>query len=109
MDTTVMTQDKMVEELNELLQVDLDAVGAYQAAIDAIRELEIKDQLRLFQRDHERHVAELSDLVRKNNGTPRQKPDLQGMLRRGFTKVAGLVGAEACLRAMLSNEKAINS
>lgn len=109
MDTQVMTQAKIIEELNEVLQIDLDAVGAYQTAFDAIDVAEIKNQLLLFQRDHERHITDLEAIILRCGGKPRKGADWRGMVQRGFTKVAGLVGAEGTLKAMLSNEKVTNN
>lgn len=109
MDTQVLTQDKIIEELNEVLQIDLDAVGAYQAAINSIDDIEIKSQLIEFRRDHERHIADLSAIVRRCGGNPVAHADLKGMLQKGMTKVAGLVGTEATLRAMLTNERTTNA
>ncbi len=108
MDTMLLSQEKIVDELNEVLQIDIDAVGAYQTAIDSISELAIKRQLIQFKADHERHCTDLNALVQRFGGDPNKRPDLRGVVRKGFTKVAGLVGTEATLRAMLSNERLTN-
>jgi uncharacterized protein (TIGR02284 family) len=108
MDTQVLSQQKIIDELNEVLQIDIDAVGAYQTAIDSINDFEIKRQLLQFKTDHERHVTDLNGLVLRFGGDPHKRPDLRGVVRKGFTKVAGLVGIEATLRAMLSNERLTN-
>jgi uncharacterized protein (TIGR02284 family) len=105
----VLSYEQIVQQLNKVLQIDIDAVGAYQAAIEAINDLTIQNQLRQFMGDHERHVVELRALVFRFGGTPAEKRDLKGMVQRGFTKVAGMVGTEATLRAMLQNEKATNA
>src|SRR2546421_12564763 len=109
MDTTVMTPEKIIEELNEVLQIDIDAVGAYTSAIDAIDELPIKQQLESFKADHQRHIVDLKAIIEREGGKPRSMPDLKGALRKGFTAMAGLVGCEAALKAMLSNERATNN
>jgi uncharacterized protein (TIGR02284 family) len=109
MDATVLSHDQIIHELNEVLQCDIDALGAYQAAIDAIAEPEVKRQLTQFQADHQRQVAMLKELVQRAGGTPKERADLKGILQRGFTRVAGLVGAESCLKAMLTNEKMTNA
>src|SRR5262249_50829212 len=68
-----------------------------------------KRNLGLFRADHERHVVDLKAVVVRFGGKPVEKADVKGMFQRGFTKVAGLVGDEACLRAMLQNEKTTNN
>ena len=99
---------KQIEELNELIHWDLDAVGAYNEAIESVLEPMIRDPLIQFRSDHQRHIADLSQVVRELGGKPPRKPDLKGMARRAMTKVAGLVGTETVLHAMRSNEEAIN-
>jgi len=109
MDTTQpLSPAKILEELNEVLQIDIDAIGAYQAAIDALDQMEIKQQLLQFKGDHERHIVDLKVLIQRQGGDPEKRPDLKGMARKSMTKIAGLLGAEAILRAMLSNERATN-
>ena len=105
----MLTQDKIIEELNEVLQIDIDAVGAYQAAVSSIGEPGIKQQILAFQGDHQRHITDLTSIIQRLGGKPETKPDLQGAARKGFTRVAGLIGTEAVLRAMLSNEKLTNN
>src|SRR5262249_44984479 len=68
MDTQLLTQEQIIAELNDVLQVDIDAVGAYSTAIDSIDELEIKRQLGLFKSDHERHITDLKAAVVRFGG-----------------------------------------
>jgi uncharacterized protein (TIGR02284 family) len=103
-----LTIDKQIEELNELIRWDIDAVGAYNEAIDAAKEPTIRDPLTQFRKDHQRHIEELSQIVRRIGGKPVEKADLKGIVRKTMTKVAGLVGVESVLRAMKSNEEAVN-
>src|SRR5207244_381498 len=90
-----------------LLQAEVEG-GSYDAATDAIDENELKQQLLRFRADHERHVVDLRGLVARFGGKAERAPDLKGMARKTMTRVAGLVGTEAVLRAMLSNERATN-
>jgi uncharacterized protein (TIGR02284 family) len=108
MDTQILSHDKVIEELNEVLQIDLDAVGAYTSAIDHLDDASIKQQLTEFRSDHERHIVDLKAIIRRLGGQPKEHADMQGAIRKGFTAIAGLVGTEAVLRAMLSNEKKTN-
>ncbi|HSP78238.1 MAG TPA: DUF2383 domain-containing protein, partial [Myxococcaceae bacterium] len=58
-----MNQKKMVEKLNDLIALDYDAVGAYEAAINRMDVEFLRMRLREFQQDHERHIRELSQAV----------------------------------------------
>jgi uncharacterized protein (TIGR02284 family) len=100
--------DKIIEECNDLIRFDHDAIGAYDQAIDQIQEQMIRDQLMQFRSDHERHVTELSAIVRRMGGDPPEKPGARGLIRSTMTKVAGLGGTETVLKAMKSNEEVLN-
>lgn len=103
-----LTTEKMIEELNELIRFDYDAIGAYDEAIDSIKEAMINEPLQRFRGDHHRHVTELTAIVRRLGGKPVEKPGVKGVVRKTMTKVAGLVGIEATLKAMKSNEEVLN-
>jgi uncharacterized protein (TIGR02284 family) len=103
-----MTTDKIIEECNELIRMDRDAIGAYQEAIEKIEHPDMAQQLERFKGDHQRHVNELTAIVGRLSGTPAKKPDLKGAARKTMTKIAGLLGVEPVLMAMRSNEKALN-
>jgi uncharacterized protein (TIGR02284 family) len=104
---SLSTKD-IIEECNDLIRFDHDAIGAYNEAIDSINELPIKDQLIRFRGDHERHVLDLSAVVRRLGGDPPEKPGLRGVIRKTMTKAAGLGGTELTLKAMRSNEEVLN-
>ena len=100
--------DKQIEELNELIRFDHDAIGAYNSAINDIKQAAIRDPLIQFRGDHERHVQNLSAIVMRLGGKPVDAPGLKGVVRKTMTKVAGLGGTELTLKAMRSNEEVLN-
>ncbi len=104
-----MDPSQIIEKLNDLIQLDHDAVGAYQAAIDRIDVESIRARLGEFQNDHRRHIVDLSEQVRRLGGTPKERPDAKGFVLKGFTAVTSMMGNEAALRAMQGNEKLTNS
>lgn len=99
-----MDLNRMIERLNELIALDHDAVGAYEAAINRIDVESLRMSLRGFQQDHERHIQDLSRMVTQLGGTPRQKPDVKGFILKGFTAITSMMGNEAALQAMRGNE-----
>ncbi len=103
-----LSTDKMIEELNELIRFDYDAIGAYNEAIDHVHEMHVKDPLTRFRGDHERHVTELSAIVTRLGGKPVEKPGVKGIVRKTMTKIAGMMGTEPVLKAMKSNEEVLN-
>src|SRR5512143_2339254 len=100
----VMDQNQMIGRLNELIALDHDAVGAYEAAIDRIDVEFRRSRLREFQGDHRRHIQELSRVVGVLGG----KPGVKGFLLKGFTAITSMMGNEAALKAMQGNEKLTN-
>jgi uncharacterized protein (TIGR02284 family) len=103
-----LSTDKVIEECNDLIRFDYDAIGAYDEAIDSVKEMSIKERLMEFRADHQRHVTELSTCVTKLGGKPVDKPGARGVIRKTMTKIAGLMGTEAILKAMKSNEEVMN-
>jgi uncharacterized protein (TIGR02284 family) len=103
-----MDLNKMIERLNDLIALDRDAVGAYEAAITRMDVESLRMSLREFQADHERHIQDLSRVVVSLGGTPRTKPDAKGVLLKGFTAVTSMMGNEAALQAMRGNELLTN-
>ncbi|MFE8604607.1 PA2169 family four-helix-bundle protein [Archangium violaceum] len=103
-----MDLNKMIDRLNNLIALDIDAVGAYEAAINRIDVESLRMSLREFQQDHERHIQDLTRVVVSLGGTPRTKPDVKGFILKGFTAVTSMMGNEAALQAMRGNEMLTN-
>jgi uncharacterized protein (TIGR02284 family) len=103
-----LSTKEIIEECNDLIRFDHDAIGAYDEAIDNIREPAISEPLLRFRGDHERHVLDLSAVVRRLGGNPPEHPGARGVIRKTMTKVAGLMGTEMTLKAMRSNEEVLN-
>jgi uncharacterized protein (TIGR02284 family) len=103
-----LSTDKIIEECNDLIRFDYDAIGAYDEAIDTIKMEPLNGMLIQFRGDHERHVVTLSGIVQRLGGKPVDKPGARGVIRKTMTKVAGLVGVEPTLKAMQSNEEVLN-
>jgi uncharacterized protein (TIGR02284 family) len=101
--------DRLLAELNNLVQLDIDAIRAYQEAIDSSQDTAVRRKLESFKGDHERHVSKLSAEVEELGGTPAKSRDLPGFLIEGFTAVHSIAGTEGALKAMRVNEMVTNS
>jgi uncharacterized protein (TIGR02284 family) len=107
---TTMTQQEPVSHLVALAQLDIDAARAYEQAIDAIDVPEVRDRLDDFRQDHERHVSELSEVIRWMGGEPPERsPDMKGFIIGGYTAIRGTMGIAGALRAMKTNEMMANA
>ena len=105
-----MDKKELAKELSSLAQLDIDAVHAYQEAIDKIDHVQIRNQLTRYREDHNQHVTALSAQIRKLGETPPEfAPDFKGFIIQGFTSLRSATGTEGALKAMHTNEKLTNS
>jgi uncharacterized protein (TIGR02284 family) len=104
-----METKETIKTLSDLCQLDIDAVHAYDQAIERIDHSEIRSNLEAFKADHERHINELSQAIRDLGAEPpERKRDVMGFILEGFTALRGITGTEGALKAMRSNEKLTN-
>jgi len=95
-------------ELNDLLRLDHDAVQAYTLAIKLLENPDYRRQLEVFRADHERHIDELSQLVRSRDGTPLELPHLpSGAFKLAVQAVGAAGGDRAVLLAFKANERQV--
>lgn len=99
---------KGTRTLKELVQLDYDAIEAYDAAIERLEDPAYREALREFRQDHVRHTENLGSILRKLNEDVPSGPDMKRMLTEGKVVIAGLGGDKAVLRAMQANEKVTN-
>lgn len=98
-----------IEVMNDLIQLDYDAVLAYKQAIEKIDDPLVRADLIAFQADHQRHITDLSQAVRSIGGEPEGTGrDLKGVLLEGLTALRSVTGTGGALRAMRMNEKLTN-
>jgi rubrerythrin len=106
-DTLTLARDvRRIAMLNDLLQLDHDAVGAYGVAIHASADESHRETLREFRADHERHIEEITRLIQDRDGKPIQAPHLPTSVFKLAVQKAGSLGGEtALLLAFKANER----
>jgi rubrerythrin len=100
---------EILEGLNDLLQLDHDAVGAYQIAMEKLHDRDHADQIAGFRRDHERHIRELNELIADLGGTPKNHPHATGPFKLALQSLGGLAGDKGVLMAFRTNELQVRS
>lgn len=108
MTTMVGKQSKFEDALYELCELDYDAIEAYQAAIERLEKKEYVEKLQEFKVDHQRHVSDITSLLNKHQAKAPTGPDAKQYLTKGKVILANLMGDEAILKAMLTNEEDTN-
>jgi uncharacterized protein (TIGR02284 family) len=109
MATLVGTQTDLNSLLEQLIELDFDAIDAYDAAIERLESQAFRSQLGDFRADHVRHTQELGAVLRQSGREPPTGPDIKRMLASGKVVIAGLVGDRAVLVAMKTNEDDTNT
>ena len=98
----------LTAELNDLLRLDHDAVQAYTLAIKLLENADYKRQLEEFRADHQRHIDELSQLVRSRDGVALELPHLaSGAFKLAVQAIGAAGGDRAVLLAFKANERQV--
>jgi len=95
---------EILEGLNDLLQLDHDAVGAYEIAMEKLQDRDHADMIAGFRRDHERHIRALNELIAELGGTPMNQPHATGPFKLALQSLGGLAGDRGTLMAFRTNE-----
>ena len=97
-----------IKTLKELVELDYDAIEAYDAAIERLEDPGFAEKLREFRQDHLHHTENLGSILRNLDEDVPKGPDMKRFLTEGKVVIAGLGGDKAVLRAMQANEKVTN-
>ncbi|AIL64439.1 hypothetical protein NOVO_00125 [Rickettsiales bacterium Ac37b] len=110
MATFVGTQVNFYDALKEMLELEYDAIEAYKAAIERLKDKECKDTFKKFLGDHERHKDFLTKALEKVDGLKVPKGgDMKEILTKGKVLISSLLGDKSILSAMKTNEDDTNS
>lgn len=95
---------QLVALLNDLLQLDHDAAGAYQIALRELDSVRLRTELEVHLRDHERHIEELEARIEQLDGMKMPLPHVTGAFKFAVQAAAGPGGDRAVLLAFKANE-----
>jgi uncharacterized protein (TIGR02284 family) len=107
--TMVGKENKVSSLLNDLIELDYDAIEAYEAAIERLKDVNIRAQMERFCEDHRRHVMTLSPILSDMGMTPPLQGDIKRVLTKGKVVLGALMGDKAILMAMKTNEDDTNT
>jgi uncharacterized protein (TIGR02284 family) len=100
---------ELIEALSRLVQLDIDAVHAYEQAVKEIDDPIIKERLLKFQSDHRRHISGLSEKIEDLGGQPPEPSrDFKGFLIEAFTAIRSFTGLKGALKALKITEEITN-
>lgn len=102
--TLVGTQGNFATALKELVQLEYAATDAYDAAINGLENPAYKIKLSEFKEDNDRHIKEISNLLKKNKHEVPDKSILgKQLITTGKVILANMVGDYTILHAIKSN------
>jgi hypothetical protein len=94
----------LVALLNDLLQLDHDAVSAYRLALRELESVDLRLQLQAHLADHERHIDELEAHIEEAGGMKMSLPHLTGAFKLAVQAAAAPGSDRAVLLAFKANE-----
>jgi rubrerythrin len=104
MPTAVGTETQPQELLSHLIQLDYDAIAAYELTLSWAETPSLRERLAVFRDDHSRHTERLGALLMELGERPPGGPDSQILLTVGQVALTAPFGEHAMLQAMALNE-----
>ncbi|NBU20759.1 ferritin-like domain-containing protein [bacterium] len=99
----------LIDRLISLVLLDIDAIHAYDQAINNIESLTVKNQFLQFKYDHERHVQNLtSSLHQLGAQAPEYRREFKGYSFSKFKSPESSKDLEEILHIMKENEQYTN-
>lgn len=106
--TGIGAQTNFYDALESLIDMDRDAVLAYDAALDRFERSDYREKITEFRNDHLAHVDVLTGFLKQSNKTDIKNAKNPENRRSAVTQdkdvVSKLMGDRAILHAMRSNE-----
>ena len=104
-----MNKKNLIEAILNLVQLDIDAVHAYDQALKEIDDPIIKDRLLKFQEEHRNHIGGLSKHIEELGGQPpAYSKDFKGYVIEAFAAIRSFTGLTGALKAMKTTEEITN-
>ncbi len=103
-----LTNAEMANQLSSLVKLDIDAQYAYGRLISIIDAGSLKNQLSRCQKDHERHINQLSAVVRALDSEPPLPASHSKYQMQDFTASFNPVDWEEAFCSIKANEELTN-
>ncbi len=109
MATMVGTQRDLTALLEQMIQLEYDALEAYKVAVEHLQDDGLRWHLQSFMADHERHVEELTAALTEMGAEAPEGPDAKQLITTAKVFFGVLLGDRAILGAMRANEDDTNT
>jgi rubrerythrin len=103
--TTVGTESDVQTLVTDFIQLEHDAIAAYETCIERLESSHRRERVAEFLADHQRHLSELHDIARRVGADIPDEAGMKSMLTTGKVALADMMGGDgAILKAMSTNE-----
>jgi bacterioferritin (cytochrome b1) len=103
--TTVGTESDLRTLVTDFIQLEHDAIAAYETCIERLESSHRRERIAEFLADHERHLSELHDVAGRVGADIPDEAGMKSMLTTGKVALADMMGGDgAILKAMSTNE-----
>jgi hypothetical protein len=103
----VMNEEVLVNNLKQLLQIDTDAIKAYEQALWHLDQQGIYEVLNQFREEYTFQVEKLSLVLSKLGIQPPKFEAIKGYFTEGFIAIDNFASMQDILEMMKSNEELI--
>lgn len=101
-----MEGKKLIDLLNDLIQLDIDTVEAYRKAVEGIEDKIMRQRLEEFAQNHLDHIDMLTQEVERAGGRPPHlSKDLKGLIIQGFAALRSTTGTRGALKSLQTAEE----
>jgi competence ComEA-like helix-hairpin-helix protein len=97
--------EALIDALTTLAELDSEAVAAYQVGARSAEDTQLRDQLKAFGRDHQRHVSDLNELLERAGSDAVEDTEPEEGLLAHLADTAATLGDRGVLMAMIGNEQ----
>ena len=107
---TIVGKETTIQALlYDLIELDYDAIAAYDAAVSRLDSIEYRQALAAFRSDHVRHTQNLAPFLQQMGSVVPDGGNAKAMLTTGKVFIGSLFGDKAILEAMRTNEDDTNT
>lgn len=101
-----MNKRLQIEHLARLLHLEVHIVASYDGALERLGEYAEKERLARLRGDHERHVLDITELLREmGEPAPPQMPESEALVAPALSALRNASSEEDVLQAVRMNEQ----
>jgi bacterioferritin len=86
--------NKVVEELNEILKGEHMGIGAYERLINDCKDEKVRSELKKIQNDHKKHTQQLASRIQALGGKPQHSTGMGGLMASAMGTIESMTSSD---------------